>query len=334
MSNGRAPTDPLASHGASKSRADAWSPLWKTGVLHSCNQAFSGNYAGSLREFWQGQFARLEQGARLVDIGTGNGAIPLLASEYARQQAIGLELHGVDLADIAPPAAPGALAAAYAGITFHPRTSALSLPFPDGTIDLLTSQYAFEYMPRADAVAEVIRVIGTKGSAAFVLHSHDSVISRVLTAQRRGFAWLFGPSQILLRAREAIHAQMKSPAASSGTAIDPARARFREAAAELGALIDAEPDADILRKAAEYLRNALETGARSPEAALTILDRAAQACHDEYERLLQLKEAMLSREDLEALIELFNSKGYCARATPIDHAPGVRMGVAMTVQHV
>ena len=112
-----------------------WSRLWATGVLHSCATGIHGNYDGEVLAFWQGQFDLAGDGARILDVGTGNGALLLLARERATRRGIGLTLLGVDIADIEPGRAVAGGADRFAGIEFHPRTSVCALPFADGEID-------------------------------------------------------------------------------------------------------------------------------------------------------------------------------------------------------
>ncbi len=149
---------------------EAWTRLWRAGALHSCGCAFRDNYEGATADFWRGRFAALDDGARVVDLGTGNGAILLLAREVAAARGVRFALDGVDLADIDPAALPGA-EDRYAGIRFHPRTSMAALPFADRSVDLVCGQYALEYAPFAPAAAEIARVLAPGGRIAFVLRA-------------------------------------------------------------------------------------------------------------------------------------------------------------------
>ena len=40
-------------------RIESWSRYWASGALHSCAGSFDGNYAGSLRAFWNEVFSSL-----------------------------------------------------------------------------------------------------------------------------------------------------------------------------------------------------------------------------------------------------------------------------------
>src|SRR5690606_6934747 len=120
----------------------------------------------------------------------GNGPLLLLARERAAARGVGLELHGVDLADIDPVHAIVDGERLYAGIRFHPRTSACELPFADGEVDMLCSQFGFEYAPREQAVAELLRVARPRARIALVVHSDDSIVARASVEQRKGCAFL------------------------------------------------------------------------------------------------------------------------------------------------
>jgi len=60
------------SHG----RLDAgqWSSYWQRGTFHSLPGLFPENYAGPVSRFWHAVFSRLPADARVLDLGTGNGA--------------------------------------------------------------------------------------------------------------------------------------------------------------------------------------------------------------------------------------------------------------------
>ena len=60
-------------------RRQAWSDYWRAGPLHSLAGSFQDNYEGPIRAFWEAALAGLTANDRVLDIGTGNGALPALA---------------------------------------------------------------------------------------------------------------------------------------------------------------------------------------------------------------------------------------------------------------
>lgn len=315
----------------------AWTRLWRSGVLHSCATAIDGNYDGPVRAFWLSRFGRLRDGAVVVDVGTGNGALALLAMDSARATGRRLEVHGVDLADISPAATGAAAAAEFEGIRFHPRTSLAALPFTDGGVDLVTSQFAFEYAPREAALAEVLRVLGERGGAAMVLHSDDSVIARVSAERLPWFGHLLRESPMLGAASDVVGvlAGAQAPAERAALAADAraesTRAAFNSAA---GDLLDraGEPGAgEVLGRFLPALSQAVQSAQRDPEGARRALDALQQWLLDEEERLLQLRAAALDAAALDRLAEGFRSAGHAVACGSLDQRPGAKLGWTLEV---
>lgn len=153
---------------------DAWSFYWAQGNATSLPDLFPRNYDGSLLEFWEKTFECLRPGARVLDICTGNGAIALLAYEYALRSKLPCRIDGVDRADIRPPA-PVTPADCQVTLAFTPRTRAEHLPFPTASIDLVIGQFALEYCDTAAVLPELRRVLKDGGRVAFMLHHADSL---------------------------------------------------------------------------------------------------------------------------------------------------------------
>lgn len=319
--------------------AEVWSRYWGSGVLHSCACAFRGNYEGATAHFWRELFGGLHEGALVVDIGTGNGAIPLLASAAANERGIRFDIHGVDLAAIDPPATAPADPLRYAGIRFHPRTSMTTLPWADGEVDCLTGQYALEYAPREAATAESARVLGPDGRAAFVIHSRDSLILATTADQLASCRLLFDESGFFQHAQAlcGLLAQASTPEArrrlGANPRADAARRRFNRAAQQLSERVAHARTPDLLQvamgAASQALREAAGWGALRTEAFLAGHEADLR---DERQRLLDLDAAALDEGGIRALVQRFAECGLgCARIGRIEHAPGRPLGWTLVV---
>lgn len=314
--------------------SDAWSRLWRSGVPHSCATAMPGNYDGPTLAFWQRQFQALPEGSVVVDVGTGNGALALLASRAARDRRTRLDVHGVDLADIDPAATIGG---DFTGIRFHSRTSLAALPFADAGVDLLVSQFALEYAPRETAVAEALRVLGTRGGAAMVLHSHDSVVARVTAERLPWFGLLLRDSPLLPAADGVVKvlATARTPAERAALQSDPlaesTRHAFNRAAGEL---LDRarEPGAgDVLGRFMPALSQAVQSAAQEPMRAREGLAGLRQWLRDEEDRLLQLRAALLDAAALDALAGSFREAGHAVACGSLEQRPGAKLGWTLEV---
>lgn len=182
----------------SRSRERAWSGYWGTGALHSLAGSFQGNYTGPIRAFWEQAFKPLEPGDRVLDVGTGNGALPALLVEL--QPASGAEIDAIDLAVIVPAWLADTPAQVQQRVRFHGGVSAEDLPFPDGHFDLVVSQYGIEYTDHAGSIAEVARSLRPGGRCAFVLHHAGAHLHAVARDEVAAARLLLGEEGLLQRA--------------------------------------------------------------------------------------------------------------------------------------
>ncbi len=327
-------TSPTPAAAAGAPSADVWSRYWGAGTLHSCACAFRGNYEGATAAFWSRQFAGLDDGARIVDVGTGNGAILLLARDAAVARSRGFRLHGVDLAAIDPPASVQDGLERYAGVIFHPRTSMTELPFESGSVDLLTGQYAFEYAPAEPASIEIARVLGSRGRAALVIHSRDSLILETTADQLQSCRLLFEDSgffdhaRALCRLLAAATTPQARQALSRNPKADAARRRFNRAAQALSDRVARARTPDLLQVAMGAVGEALREAHRwGPEQTDVFLARHAADLADERQRLLDLDAAALDADGIAALAERFRALGLASTTIGrVDHEPGRSLG--------
>lgn len=317
---------------------DAWSRLWAAGVLHSCVTGMHGNYDGAILAFWQRQFESLADGACVVDLGTGNGALLLLARDVARARGVSFDLHGVDLADIDPVRHVGDGVRDYSSICFHPRTSADALPFGAGQVSMICAQFGFEYAPRDSTLAEILRVLSANGRIAMILHSDDSVVAQTAPIQREALAFMRDQCPVIERARALVPVLHRAAQAggSAGLQLDPnagaIRHAYNDAVQALITAIEREPRAQVLKNAAMQLRQALQLAAHSPQQADDLLHRIEHALQDEDARLEHLQAALLSVDDLTQLADTLGAHGFKVRHAGIEQH-GVKMGWALEAWH-
>ena len=159
--------------------SDQWSQFWSRDNITTFVRPFDGNYDAEFADFWNAQFARLADGARVVDLATGNGAIALLAKQYAVDRALSFEVIGIDYAEINPTAVLAAqenLRPLLAAIEFRGGVRIEATGLAADSVDLLTSQYGFEYADTDSAVAEAWRVLERGGRMALILHHDESIV--------------------------------------------------------------------------------------------------------------------------------------------------------------
>lgn len=170
---------------ASNDEAWAWSVFWRSDQLQSCMPESESADRNSIASIWQEFFSSLPPGARILDLGSGNGSVAVHAVAVSRQKSSAFSIHGADLADIDPAQFVKGLSGALGEITFHPRTSMEDLPFTDEHFDAITSQYALEYSQLDTSLAEAMRVLRDQGLFRFLLHADDSVLKDRCALQLR-----------------------------------------------------------------------------------------------------------------------------------------------------
>ncbi|MCH8492418.1 MAG: class I SAM-dependent methyltransferase [Idiomarina sp.] len=158
-----------------------WSDYWRnSGALNSfAESGAASGYAGEIAEFWQQHLSKCAKDACVVDAGTGNGALAVLITEYGRKHKRAWEVIGVDAAAINPAASLQSkpeLQKKLKGITFHGETPIEKMPFAAGSIDRVTSQFAFEYADAKPALKEIFRVLKPGGELVVMAHHSESAL--------------------------------------------------------------------------------------------------------------------------------------------------------------
>lgn len=194
--------DPQAVETHSRARdAAAWSRYWARGALHSCPNAFSGNYGEEIRALWVEFFSAQPSGARVLDIGTGNGAIAFIARDVSRDTGCAFEIEALDSAEIVPERAAAAYGLASHGIVFRGGVEVESTGYPDAWFDAVSSQFALEYTRLGASLPELARIMKPGGAALFVVHHAQSLALGTTRAELESFEFLQHEVPLLVNAR-------------------------------------------------------------------------------------------------------------------------------------
>lgn len=153
-----------------------WEKYYRDGVIATCPTTPAGEYDLELREAWETFFSDLPEGARILDIATGNGAVVVIARETAEGLGRNWAIHGADLARIDPPRYVNEGDRRFAGCTFHSGMATEALAFEDAFFDAVTGHYALEYADIPAAMAQIYRVLRPGGRARFIVHHDQSVL--------------------------------------------------------------------------------------------------------------------------------------------------------------
>ena len=307
-------------------RKQAWSSYWAGGALHSCIGSYAGNYVGAIGDFWQARFGGLRVGSRVLDLATGNGALPLFLQERTGAEG-GVRIDAVDLAEVAP---PWLQPSRHPGITFHTGVAMEDLPFIDQSFDLVVSQFGLEYAQWPQALHEILRVGKPDGSVALVMHHADSVLVKVGKAELANQQLLL-EADGLLNAVDAIvpwMARARSGAADLQNNAEAlaCRQRYNQAMNRLAEGIEASPAPDLLIESRAWAHGLVSgVSGMDPGQQLSLLADYREAMRAAALRTSEMVEHALDQTQISGLLDVFREHrpGHDAACQPISQEEGV-----------
>lgn len=152
---------------------DPWTVYWQSDRLHSCIASGSAEDQRELAAHWVGFGRTLPRGARLVDLATGNGAVPAALAGAG----LDLAITGVDRADIDPRRFVAG-EPALARVRFLGGVDLRDPPDLEGCYHAVTSQFGLEYLPPGARGRPVASLLGAGGRFQLLTHHVDSEILR------------------------------------------------------------------------------------------------------------------------------------------------------------
>lgn len=287
----------------SEARKRAWKNYWSSGLLHSCADSSGRNYAGAIGEFWVRRFSTLGPGSQVLDLATGNGALPQLLHEQLDGNC---EIDAVDQAELSPRwHAPSA----QPNIRFHPNVSIESLPFADAAFDAVVSQFGFEYAHRETAVRECMRVMRRDATLAFVMHHADSVLVQVGREELRHHELLAGDHGLLRMAIEVVPwmARVRRGERPDAQA-DAARERYNLALQNLAEAASGSNTPDLLHDARTTVHRLLSCVAADPAPVSSALCAYAEMLQHARLRTAEMIACALDAAGIANLVSIIHSQ--------------------------
>ncbi|MFY8300425.1 class I SAM-dependent methyltransferase [Pseudoalteromonas sp. SS15] len=145
--------------------SEHWSEYWEQGHITSFGDAFKMNYQGEIKALWQNFSRTLDEHSKVLDIGTGNGAVIELIQSVSQHECVGIDLAKIN--DEVTKNIKG---------HFISHVSAEKMPFKDAEFDTVISQFALEYSDIDLSLSEIHRVLKSKGKLHLVCHHESSII--------------------------------------------------------------------------------------------------------------------------------------------------------------
>lgn len=293
-----------------------WNRYWHDNCLAACLvDNTTGNYRAIVRTAWEQFFTRCEDRSKLLDIGTGNGAVPLIALETSLGEGKTLEIHGIDRANIDPARYVPAAKSSLKRIQFHAETLAESLPFPDAYFDLLTGQYALEYTDAKKSVPELCRVAKSHAQMRFVLHARGAAPVASAEAGLSDITYALDSVRLVNKARDMIRAAFAFEYAGRYSSMlnaeaHDAREVYRVAARAVDQRYTRSDDKRILGEMLFGIREIWDHRREYPvDRALKLVDLIEMEVREHYSRNAAMCAAALSRSDVERLAQEFLKAG-------------------------
>ena len=285
--------------------SDHWDQFLQTGAIASCPTNAEGTYDLELEQGWRIFFAALDKGAVILDVGTGNGPILLIAKNVSESDDLKFQLHGADRAVIDPPRhVPGGVER-YLGITFHPRTPTEKLTFSSELFDAVTGQFALEYGDPTRSIAEVARVLKPSGAARFVVHHERSIVVETARQSTTHSKWILEELEVFEKLERFVHMErIKS------VAIDRAFAKLEGAGRAMTDELRRVPKSHVLNVTVAAVQNLLDLRRRaSPQFVGAEIDAKRRALRAALVRMQDLLEHACSPEKVAALESIASQAG-------------------------
>lgn len=283
-----------------------WEILYRGGALASCPMSFEPGYTREVREAWSAFFADLPDSARILDIGTGNGAIPAIAVAAAAALGRRFEIDAVDLAQIDPRRHVADADRLFAGVRFHGGASAESLPFEPASFDAVTGQYALEFMDAAKALPELYRVLKPGGVAQFVLHHADSILLQNIHESLAHADLILDGTRVFRRFRRYLEAERADRSRAQGPWQE-----LVQAGDELQRAAKGAQQSMTLMLTLESLRSLFDMrGRRTAAAMAATIDRMEQDLRASVRRMQDVRAAARTQQDIAALVQAAQALGF------------------------
>lgn len=160
-----------------------WTDYWKnTNALNSFAEGQQGDgYQNEVADFWEKQLSQIAPNGTIVDLGTGNGAVAVLAQRLSQTNSYNWKVIGLDAANIEPQKLKikdKDTKRLLNEIEFIANTPIEKAPFNTQSVDAFISQFAFEYSDLQESLRHCTDCLKTGGIISILAHHPKSHISK------------------------------------------------------------------------------------------------------------------------------------------------------------
>ncbi|MGY0216525.1 class I SAM-dependent methyltransferase [Endozoicomonadaceae bacterium StTr2] len=314
--------------------SDQWAEYWSQGHLTTFGgPEFEDGYQGNIKSFWLQQLPGLDDGASIVDLGSGNGALPLLFARELEDGPRKISIVGIDNAAIAPSDEFKKYRKrdAQVKVRFKAETPMEDTRLKKNSTDLVVSHYGFEYGDPEKVVREIQRILKPAGKVAMIVHHEGSYIVR----KARGMleqARLGEDERLVNRVKKWVR---DFAAGKPGTVLDKQAAQLEASFQRLRNQAEQFQDAHMLAILINGgMAIAMKVQADADEARSMLKEWITE--YNAYRlRMEDICAVAYTNKSVSALMDMMKEQGLTeCRMSVLNHENGASLGLAITARAV
>lgn len=281
---------------------NAWNDYWQSGLSTSCVSNGEDGYPPALRKFWKNFFLILKDGDNIVDLCSGGGGVPKLIIDYCIDKKIQLDIAITDLAII-----KNTLETKEGiNLSYHSECNCEDLTFKDEEFNIVTSSFGVEYSDLSKTIKQAIRTLKKGGYFATIMHCHDSEIVKNSNEQlKQGHDILYN-SDFFNLFKKIYLTKNKSKVFQKS-----AEKKLLLCLDEIKTKLLHDKSLIVYRSILNAAHDIFVYGqTNKPLECVNYVDRMKNSLLQNYQRMKNLSEVVLSSEDIKNLTEELESIGF------------------------
>lgn len=296
---------------------DAWTAYWQFNALPG--ESVRPELDQLLEPVWNEVTDLLPDGARVLDMATGNGPVALSCAARSRTRRNHLQIDAVDAAIIKPPVQSLDPEGHLPIVKFHDRVWLEQLPFGNEQFDGVLSQFGFEYADEEKAVAETARVLSPGGRIRLVMHARKGAVWRDINSRSSRLQEVLAEDGVLSLILQLVRAQQQR----NITAFQGRLKQLAAAANRARALADQSPaDDSAVFYSREFLYVWMHRKEYKMDELVTSLEDGWNQANGTAIRYAQMLRVAKSAADIGRLCQRFIATGLYVDSVRLDCHPG------------
>jgi len=293
-----------------------WSRYWKHGSLTTfIGGEYHTGYSGETADFWQACFERQPERATLVDLATGNGAVPLIAARISQREDKRFRIIGIDYADIRLPT-DASIRKQMDAVELIANTPMENTGLEPASVDFISSQFGFEYGNQQQVLDEIDRVLGPSGQLALVLHHPDSAVVAQARREYQQTQLCINEERLDRKVRDLVRVigDARTPEQRSQLKFNREAEKYREqinrTMARILQRVKGENDTQVHQVAQSFLRVFADLSGQSKQQKLDFIENASSEFLAYAGRMQAMSAATLDQAQVDKLIQKLEQRAF------------------------